>query len=779
MEPGDLRHIARSLLHARWFTVGALLTFSLGVGLNIAVFAVVDRVLFRPLPFDHADRLATVHPVDPSTRKIYAMFPRRLLDEACRAAPAVEDVGFAGNTRSYSLDGTDSPTLRLTEASYNLLDVLGVRPILGRGFTREDERLGLRLALVREEVWRDRYGASRDVLSTVHRDRDGAIGIIGVLPAGFINPSINRATTTDGLMLSSDRRAFVPAPIVRLRPAVSSADAQNQISLLVAALERDESRAIKTEVLVEPLREGIFWNISDRSTIVFWGAVLVWLIACTNLGTLMVARTASREELWRIRMRIGATRVHVATLVVAEIALLCAAGSALATLVLSWALRGLGAIVPVTVGNLAQTTIDQRLIAFATLAAVLGVLIASGYPLWNVAKLERTAGQTASGVARRPGRGLLVAESAFGIALVVAGVFALRSFVGLARVDLGYSPEGLHSIAVGTRNAGDASTRLERCRQTIAALRAVHGVSGASAVDVAVGSGEVGQRMVDDQGRQVVTRHVFSGYFGIMRTALVAGRFPTDAEIQAGAPIAVVSASAAQLLFPEVVRTSLVGRPLHLGGDLVREIVGVVADTREHHARMATPEVLLPAGMDLQMIPTFLLRTDSQGPPNTAALRSVVRRHFGSDATIVISSAERRLQPRLRDPRFYAVLFGGFGLTALLLPAVGLFALTSYELSRRRQEIGIRLAFGATRKAVAWMYVTRAVVPVVAGVAIGSLVAFWMARSFEQLLQGIDARDVKTYGSVAVLYVAVAGVAAWRPARAAASADPAAILRSE
>jgi len=529
-------------------------------------------------------------------------------------------------------------------------------------------------------------------------------------------------------------------------------------------------------VRVEPIREGVFWNVQGRSRVLFFGGALVWLISCTNLGTLMAARAQERKEQAYIRALLGATRSHVALLSLLEAALLCVGGSLLALVAVSWTLRGLAAIVPTSTGTLTLTAVDLRVVTFVAIAASLGTLIASAYPLWQVARVGGSRGRRRVGLDLK---GLLLVESAIGIVLVMAGAFALRSYLGLVRTDLGFVPTGLYNVNVDLRTASETKATVERCQQALATMVAEPDVIAASAADVAVGSGEAGQLMTDDEGRRFVARQVFPSYFEVMRTPLLAGRLFSESEMLAGAPVVVVSASAAHLLAPEVGLDGVVGRLLRLEGDTGRRVVGVVADTRERHGGPSSTEVILPAQSELPWIPTFLVRTRSSRSPDVARLRESFQRQFGADTTVTVSSVSRRLDPWLHDPRFHAYVFGAFGCVALLLSAAGLFALSSYEASLRLSETGIRLALGATRQQIERSCLLRALMPVVAGVTIGAVGAYWSARTFEQLLHDVDARDLRMYGFVALLYIGLVSVAAWRPARRAASSNPLSILRGD
>ncbi len=787
--PSDFRYVARSLLRARSYTFGALLTFAVGIGANIAIFAVVDRILFRPLPFHDPDRLAMVSSVHPKTRQVYFVFPKTLAVEARRHSTAVDDIAYAGNTRRYYLEGPDTRPLWLTEASFNVLDVLGVQPVHGRAFTPDDVTLGLRLVLLREEVWRGQYGADPHILSRRFADRLGPAAIVGVLPAGFVIPSVNWAVKSDGLLLTGDllemsrSRETVPAIFARLHPKATFSLLQQQFDALVVATQGDRPESERTSVRVEPMQRGLFWNCRVPLSILFAGGLLVWLVTCTNLGTLMAARARSREHQLAIRMSLGAPKTKILTLIATESASLCGAGATVAVIVLLWTLRGLAALIPTFVQPLVLTSLDWRVIGYSLLAAAGGSVVASVYPCWAAYRLDAQAAlQRASASARMPrgtGSALLVAESAIGTALVLAGGLAIRSFVGLVTTDLGFSPAGLHAVSVNIAQPTDPWARLNLNQRVIETLHTQAGVVDAAAVDIPVFGGEAPRVLTDALGRHVVVRRILGPYFYLMGTRLLAGRLFSEAETREELPVAVLSASAVHLLWPNIPIAHALGRTLEFKDEPVRRLVGVVGDTRPRHGVAVEPEVLTPGGSDMDTLPTFLVRTAGARVFDTQALRNRLRRDYDRGAVLSVSSASRQLEPWLQNPKLYAEVFGAFGLIGLMLSAIGLFAVTSFEVSLRQHEIGVRMAFGGTVREITWMLVKEAVRPVALGVALGILGAFCLARLFQSLLYNVDARDVVMYAGVAALLLATAIVSACWAAQHARHVDPLTALRAQ
>ena len=310
---------------------GLELNYAVGIGLALAVFAVVDRVLFRELPFGGASRLVAIQPYDARTRQVFFTLPKVLVVELRKVAAVFDDIGFAGNTRSYFLDGPDAPPMSLTDASYNLLDVLAVRPIAGRTYSRLDALAKSRLILIREETWRARYGSDAAIIGRVVRDRQGQAQIIGVVPLGFVIPTVNWATRSDGLILSPELLESaqpgqgVPAAVARLSAGVSVDQARQTVAHIAAAVEPDTLR--RSNAIIRPLRQGLFWNSLVPMAVVTGGAVVVWLGVVANLAMLASAHVWARRRQLAVRAALGESRGMLFRSLIVENLIVCSSGN--------------------------------------------------------------------------------------------------------------------------------------------------------------------------------------------------------------------------------------------------------------------------------------------------------------------------------------------------------------------------------------------------------------------------------------------------------------------
>jgi predicted permease len=780
----DVTYAMRSLVGAPGFALAALCMFSIGLGLNLAVFAITDRILFRPLPYGHPDELVTIHSVDRRTGQTYFTLPRAPIVEARRSASSISDLAYAGRRRPYSADAADPAPIRLVDASFNLLDVLQVRPIVGRTFSREEALAGARVALLREETWRTRHGGAGDVVGLRIADRRGAIEIVGILPAGFIIPTVNWASPAEGLFLAGDvldqasAENALPGVVARLRRAGAASLLQHQIDGIRARLGRRGSIDGESHLLVEPIRQGLFWNCRVPVSILFAAGLCVWLMACANLGTLILARARGREQQLAIRMSLGAGLPRMMRLAVIEALLLGAGGGALAVVAMQLGLEALAAAVTSYIQPLVLTSIDLRLAALAFASMLLGGLIAAVSPAWRMSRIDPASVLQRTGpishAPSRAGRGLLIVETAMAAVLVIAGGLTTRSFVQLMNTDLGFEPDGLLVVQPAGEGAnwyGQVGGIL-RITDVLSAIPAIRGVAAA---DSAVASGEALAVIRDVAGRQLSRRGITPEYFAVMGTRMVAGRPMTADEFAARASVAVVSESAARLLEPGVAPADVIGREVETPGERTYRIVGVARDTRERHGVTPSPELFVPLAGGAGP-PALLIRAAGRDAP--AAVAAALRRELGLAAPPRVMPVNDRLEPWLRDPKLYARLFGAFGIVGLVLSTTALFALTRIEASLRRHEIGVRLALGATSSQIHRLLLREAVLPVAIGLILGGGASLIAAPAIQSLLHGVDARGAGNHAAVALCFLSVASLSAWLAARHAIRADPVAVLRN-
>jgi predicted permease len=790
----DVNVAVRALLHARWFTCGAILTFALGIGVNVAVFTAVDRMLFRELPYERPDEIVVMREVDGAGQPS-GMIPAVVAVTAQRHHRGFLDLSLSGFSTPFSLsrESDDEAPLRLIAATHNTLEVFGVNVIRGRDFTRDDAQRKDRFALISFDAWQGRFGGAEDVVGRQLWSPSGPLEIIGVLPRQFIPPSNFLDPRSDGFVLDTDdyetatAAERAPPPYVRLRPGVSIEAAQTELDVLVESARLELPRqpnAAPTHMRLTPLRSVLFDHYTSYLWLIAVAASLVLAVACANLGSLMLVRNRTREHLAATHVALGASRVRLMRMSLIESALLSFAGAAVSLLVIGWSDSALRAILPPIFSRYAASVVDPRVLVFALLTAVVCTLVAGAYPSWRLTRvdvlgiLQRGAVSTRAG-RLRGSRTLLIVEAAFSLMLVAGAAVTVRSFATLAATDVGFQPDGLYAVNVSFPRGVTAAARFQQSLQTVDALKSIPGAVAAGAADInplagAFAMGPIGPGLTGTSRWQVT-----DGFFATMGMRLVAGRRMTTAEMASDAPVGVLSESGVGVVWPGVRAADAVGRMLAFPGEREREIVGVVSDVRAAYSAPSSPSLYLPLNDRNFRLAQFVVRM----PPGVPPVLSDVRRRL-SEAGVAASAVNMRdvedgLRSGLGDQRFRAVLFSVFGITALILAAVGLYAVAANEAAQRQREVAIRLAIGGSAPGVQRLIVRQALVPVVVGIVLGIAGTYWAATFIQAFLHNVDGRDPAMLVLVAAVLLVSTGIAAWLPAYRAVRLNPAAILRTQ
>ena len=801
----DVRYAMRSLLRAPAFAAGAVLTLVLGIGVNLAAFAVVDRALFRPLPFADADRLVFVAPHDPDTGRTFYSFDRRLFVEGRTRVAAIGDMASLGFTEVFLLgEPRDvAATLALTAVSYNLLDVLGVRPVAGRGFTRDDALAKRGIGMVTYEAWQARFGGTSDIIGRVIRG-SRPIEIVGVLPKGFIAPAMNRGSRFDGIFMLPEVFESVQKPnetvdpaVARLAPGASMAVAQEQYDNLAAQLDAELRQPGETRgprVRLEAIRPGMFWYAYRYLWLLASAASLVGLLACANLSSLLLARGRSREQQVALRSALGASRARLLAAELVQGLLICAVAGAIATGVVALAMDSLRALAHPTFALLVLDHVDARMIAASIVAVLASCAGASLWPAWRATRaglvgvIQRGAGAPPSGRHSRSGQLVLGVEAALGVVLVFGAAVTARNLIGLVTTDLGFRTDGLHVVRIvptGNRRGGDDVAERARYLGVLDAIRQQGDVVSAGGVDIMLAQGPRPMAVAEwAPGFRTGVWQVTDGFLGSIGARIVAGRDITHAEVDASLPVVLVTEAMVRRLWPDDSPVAAVGRELTAVSTPEtgrtdqprRRIVGVVADIRQDPASPPEPMVFVPIGTSGFWQLDLAVRTSTSIGPNAESLRRRLADEFGVTG-VNVTPAGGRIESSLREPRSRAIIFGMFGVIGLTLAAIGLFAVASFDVALRRYELGVRSALGASASAIRRLVIADAIRPVALGALAGVVVAYWIAALLQSLVYQVDARDPRTLAIVVAVLLTTAVLAVWLPARRAARIDPAIVLR--
>ena len=794
----DLKYVIRSLWRAKAFTLAAAITLALGFGINLTVFSIVDRALFRPLPFADEDRLIMITPEDPRTKQRYVALKKGLFVAAREGVPAIEDMAYVSSfpASPMVIPGEAGPRLSFSEASFNVLDVLGTSVVVGRGFTRADAEARAPLALITYETWTSRFGADTAVLGRQIGTGKNIRTIVGVLPRGFIKPVVQHSVRSDGLILDDDlleggplTANFSPA-VARLAPGATIEMAQAQLTAVAEQMDaqlRAPGQAIGPRVVADELRAGMFAMSYRYLWLVTLAATLVGCLTAANLSGLLLARGRSRTHDVALRASLGATRARLLTTEVAQSLAICAMAGVAATAAVVWFSDRLLDLVPMYLKAYVVTGVDGRVLAYAVLVVLVSGLVAGLLPAWTASRrglvevLQMGAGGPAHTRAARLGRAVLVFEAAAGVVLVAGAAIALRSFLGLATADLGYSTQGLQEVRIsppGDRQGGDDAAGLARYRGVLDALRERPGVAAAGGSDSTPGSGAAPMSGATWNGvlRAGLWR-ITDGWFETIRLSVVAGESIRRIDVDEARPVAIVSESMARRLWPGVPNGEVLGRLLEAEGQPSRRVVGVAADIRDNPLRAAEPRVYVPVTPEQFWFLDLAVRAEP-AVLDPAALVSEIGGRFGV-TTFEVRPAGSSIVAALQQPRVQAVIFAGFAVVGLLVAAVGLFAVISFDIALRRYELGVRAALGASASHIRLLVIRGALAPVLLGVSIGLAVSYGVAGMIEALVFDVDVYDPGTLTIVALTLLATALAASWLPAHRASRIDPAVVLRSE
>ena len=804
----DIRYAVRTWMKSPALALIALVTIALGIGANTVIFSVVDAVLLRPLPFRDAGRLAVV-------------WERRLdHSDAGSHGPGRNSVGPANFIRwreqSHAFDGiaggigfamnltggAEPERLQTGIVTANLFSVLGVEPILGRGFLPEEQEPGKgNVIILSRGYWQRRFGGDKGVIGqTVHLNGD-AVRIVGVMPDYVKFPADVQLWTpwTIGPNTRNARGRFL-VTVARLKPGITFAQAQADMDL-VSTNTRAELKDFDVNwgVTVVPLSEQIVGKIRQALYVLLAAVAFVLLIACANVANLLLARATSREREIAIRLALGAGRWRIVAQLLTESTLLGVVGGTLGLGLAYWSIGPLVATLPSDVPRFTAIELNLQVLAFTTLAAVGTGILFGLAPALRVSAVSPQSALKEGGRTGSAGRehhrlrsGLVVAETATAIVLLAAGALLLQSFVRLLHVDTGFDGHNVLTLQVAPtspRYQQDPAV-INYFEEAVRRIRATPGVLSASTVSFIPvdGLGSATDFTVDDHPTPNPADHpvadvrvVTDDYFKTLGIALLQGRdfspssdHPDDTVLKV-----IVNRTMADKFWPG---QNPVGKRITMDWrkTLRAEVIGVVGDVRLQALDMPARTTLywyLPQFPNGFM--NFVVRTS--GPPSQLLnqIRAQILSVDPEQPIGKIRTMDEIAAGSASQPRFMIVLLGSFAGLALLLAGIGIYGVMSYVASQRTHEIGVRIALGASRSQILRLMIGDGLRLAVSGVAIGVVAALIASRVLAKLLFNTRATEPWAYLSVALLLLATALLASYVPARRAARLDPMHALRYE
>ena len=808
----ELRAAYHSLRKSPTFTLVALTVMGLGIGAATAVYSVVDAVVLRGLPFDQHDRLAVVLEHDPKNATTFgsgSTTPQTYADWR-RLQQSFEGLGaYGGFTYVMRGDNGEPVDVRGQRISAEFLRMLRVDPILGRHFTRDDEIDGRhRVALLSYGFWMRRFGGSPDVVGRTIQLTDETLEIVGVLPRTFDYPVASTRPNevfTPIVFRSEDlvranSRNYNWVAVGRLKPGVTLAQAHDEMVRIAQGLASEYPAFMQGRTArVISLHEHLVGRVRSWMLMLLGAVVLVLLIACANVANLLLARATGRTREMGVRAALGASRWRLIRGLLVEGLVLSLTASAIGVALAYAGIGVLRAWIPPGVPRVAQIGIDVRVLAATIGAALLTGVTFGLVPAISSARADLTTALKDTGRSTTAGRKtqwlrsvLVVSEIALAVVLLVGAGLFIASFSKLTSIDLGFDYRNLLVLNVNAKIVGgrfdlarkEGAAYVERLQGVIRELPGVLGVEAVSG-GLPISGGWSRTRLTLPDGRvfegdeSVDRRFVTPGYLALMKIPLVKGRYLSVDDRQDGPKVAVVNETAAAKYWPG--REPLGER--FTMNDHERVVVGLVRDIRHNGPEQpARPEVYAPWRQDESIGGMLAIRTGSDPlvmlPAVKAAIWSVNKNQRLTADTYTVEGYLDRLIAQRRFNMALLALFGGLG---LVIAAVGIYGVMAYLVAQRTNEIGVRMALGATRGQVVGMILRRAGVLTAVGLVIGTLIA-WPVGSYFRLktfLFQVEPTDVATY-IVALAILAAAGLAASViPARRAASIDPLAALRHE
>jgi predicted permease len=812
----DVRYGLRMLRKNPGFTVVAVLTLALGIGANTAVFSIVNGVLLNSLPFSDPDKLVTLFESKPNFKEGSISYPNFL--DWQRENHAFGSIA-AYRPDSFSLTGSgEAEQVRGEMVSANFFSILGVKPLVGRTFTSEEDQLGAgRVVLVSSGFCKRKLGSSCDILGRrVVLDGEGYT-IIGVIPASFhlVLPNFrDNGEVFVPIGQWNDPRfrdrshAYGMKGIGRLKPGVTLAQARADMDTVTQNLAAAFPQADAGEgATLVPLKQKMVGDIEPILLVLLAAVCFVLLIACVNVANLLLARSTGRTREFAIRVALGASQGRVVRQLLTESILLAFGGAGLGLLLAAWGTRAALAVLPVALPRTEEVGLDSHVLIFTGVVSVLaGVFFGLAPALKtgqsNLQETLKEGGRGVSGARHRVQGVFVVVEMAMALVLLIGAGLMIRSLMRLWSVNPGFDPHNVLTLSVAllpSANALSPDAARSTFRQLYDKLASVPGVQ---AISLSAGTiplrgddeelfwieGE--EKPSSDKDMNWTLRYtVEPGYLEAMTIPLKRGRFLTPQDNERSPLVAVIDESFADRYFSH---QDPIGKHINVKGiDRSLEIVGVVGhvkqwgldsdDKQTLHAQLYCPFMQMADNVMQQATRgvDVVLRSDQVHGAALDSIRNAVTAMNGQQFIYDVQTLDETISKSLATQRFSMILLGVFAALALVLASVGIYGVISYIVGQRSHEIGIRMALGAQRLHILRLILGRGGMLALAGVGLGLASALALTRLMASLLYGVRATDPLTFGGVAVLLTLVALAACYIPARRATKVDPMVALRYE
>ena len=793
----DLRFALRSLRRSPGLVAVATLSLALGIAVNVTLFAAVDIMLLRPLPFPDPDRLVHLWSTNPSRGWDQTSISMADFVDWRRQSRTLTLAAYRGSSFNLS-DDTEAPMRAVgARVGPDFFRILGATVALGRGFSAEEEQPGRdAVAVISDRFWRERFEADPGIIGRTIRLDGQAVAVVGVMEPAFTFPENTIDLWTPMTVVEESRDSRYLRVLGRLQPGATLASAQAELSGIARTLEASYP-ASNTGMGVQVMRlhdEVVEPESRQAGTICLVAVFFVLLIACANVANLLLARGAARSRELSVRAALGAGRHRLVRELLTESLVLAALGCVLGVAGSFWGLDLFRSIMPSDFPRVDQLALDGRVLVYAVIVSGLAGLVFGTAPA-----LQVTSGGLTGALAEAGGRGgstglkhrrlrtaFVVGEVALAQVLLISASLMLKGAWRMQTEPTGFDARQVlaFGLTLGSREFPD-STEVTLLQETLLGkLRALPGVTVASGMSQLPFTGGNGAYYTVEgappprEGERPVTQHrgVFPGFTTALGIALTGGRDLTESDRAGSPPVMLVNQTFARRHWPE---RDPVGQRIVMA-DLTWEIVGVVADVKEFGPEdPAPPIVYYPALQRPVRTPQFVIRTSGDPVPLAGPVREAVRSIAPGLPVYSLRTLEEHVRLQSQGPKIMPKLLGSFGAMALVLALIGVYGVMAYTVTQRERELGIRRVLGAGQGQISWLVLGHGLRLAAIGAGIGLVMALGVTRGLSTFLLGVSAFDPAIFTAVSLALVGAALCASVVPARRAMTVDPGVALRAE